>query len=95
VITIYNGQAVVNNSRLNHILIKIPILLYISVIIAIIFVQLISAESIPKIGKTCPQGYHIDGFSGYRIPFDVKNAPHMLPKIGKTCPTGYHIDGTS
>jgi hypothetical protein len=93
VITIYNGQAVVKDSKLNHILMKIPILLYISVIIAIISSPPISAESVPKIGKTCPQGYHIDGSSGYCIPFDVKNAQRMVPKIGKTCPTGYHIDG--
>jgi len=74
---------------------KTSILLYISVIIAITSIQPLSAESIPKIGKTCPQGYHIDGASGYCIPFDAKNAPLMLPKIGNTCPTGYHIDGAS
>ena len=61
---------------------KTSILLYISVIIAITSIQPLSAESIPKIGKTCPQGYHIDGASGYCIPFDAKHAPLMLPKIG-------------
>jgi hypothetical protein len=74
---------------------KISILLYISVVIAITSIPPLSAESIPKIGKTCPQGYHIDGVSGYCIPFDAKHAPLMLPKIGNTCPTGYHIDGAS
>lgn len=70
-------------------------LLFFAALIAIISVQPLSAEGIPKIGKVCPMGYHLDGASGYCIPFDGKTAPRMVPKIGKTCPTGYHIDGAS
>ncbi len=71
---------------------KMRILLCFAAVIAIISVQPLSAEGIPKIGKTCPNGYHLDGVSGHCIPFDGKTAPRMVPKIGKTCPTGYNND---
>ena len=72
---------------------KIPLLLCFAAVIAIISVQPLFAEGIPKIGKNCPNDYHLDGTSVYCIPFDGKTAARMVPKNGKTCPAGYHSDG--
>jgi hypothetical protein len=68
--------------------IKIPTLLYIAAVIAIISVQPLSAEGFPKIGKTCPTGYHIDGASGYCTPFSGTKPKDIIPKNGKPVPQG-------
>jgi uncharacterized Fe-S cluster protein YjdI len=74
---------------------KIPSILYIAVMVTFISISPLSAESVRKIGNTCPQGYHLGGSSGYCVSSSNKNAPRVVPKIGNTCPSGYHTDGTS
>ena len=73
---------------------KISSILYISITASLISISPLSAESVPKIGNTCPQGYHLDGSSGYCVS-SRDNARQVVPKIGNTCPSGYHTDGSS
>ena len=57
---------------------KISSILHIAAMVIFISISPLSAESVRKIGNTCPQGYHTDGSSGYCVSSSNKNAPQVV-----------------
>jgi hypothetical protein len=57
--------------------------------------QAVLAAGVPKIGSSCPTGYHPDSSSGYCLPVPGRPVVKVVEQLGPVCPMGYRTDGSS
>jgi hypothetical protein len=59
-------------------------------LLAVSACSLPAADTIVRIGPTCPPGYYRNG--AYCVPH-AASAKQALPRIGDTCPVGHYRNG--